>query len=353
MPHDETPQEDAQAPDQPARRVTLSDVAADAGVSRATASLVLRGSPLVAEHTRDLVLASMHKLGYVYNRAAASLRAQRSHAVGLAVTDITNPFFAELAVGIEAYLGEANYIVLLTHTAEQLDKQDRLLAMMQGYQVDGLLLCPARGTSLQTIEQLRRWKLPFVLIARYLPDSDVDYVGADNVAGAEMALDHLLALGHRRIAFLGGPSDSSARHDRLTGYRNALERHGVTPDEALSITSPVTREGGYAAMIDLLHLSEPPTAALCYNDIVAFGAMLSLQAAGHAPGQDFAIVGFDNIADSALWRPALTTVSITPQQIAEEAVGLLLDRIAHPDDPPRQLILAPELVVRESSGHSL
>ncbi|MFB3131537.1 MAG: substrate-binding domain-containing protein, partial [Rhodothermales bacterium] len=156
-------------------------------------------------------------------------------------------------------------------------------------------------------------KLPFVLIARYLPDSDVDYVGADNVAGAEMALDHLLALGHRRIAFLGGPSDSSARHDRVTGYRNALERHGVMPDEMLSITSPVTREGGYAALLDLLDLPEPPTAALCYNDVVAFGTMLSLQAAGRAPGQDFAIVGFDDIADAALVHPALTTVSISPR----------------------------------------
>ena len=349
MTHDETPQEDAQTPE-PIRRVTLSDVAADAGVSRATASLVLRGSPLVAEHTRDLVRASMHKLGYVYNRAAASLRAQRSHAVGLAVTDITNPFFAELAVGIESALGEADYVVLLTHTAENLDKQDRLLAMMQGYQVDGLLLCPARGTPLQTIEHLRQWKLPFVLITRYLPGSDVDYVGADNVAGAEMAVEHLLGLGHRRIAFLGGPSDSSARHDRVTGYRKALTQHGLTPDEALSITSPVTREGGYAALLGLLDLPDPPTAALCYNDVVAFGGMLSLQAAGRAPGQDFAVVGFDNIADSALWQPALTTVSITPQQIAEEAVGLLLDRIAEPDAPPRQLILAPELVVRDSSG---
>lgn len=348
MAHDETPA--PEAPEEPSRRVTLSDVAADAGVSRATASLVLRGSPLVAESTRDLVRASMHKLGYVYNRAAASLRAQRSHAVGLAVTDITNPFFAELAVGIEAALGEANYVVLLTHTAEQLDRQDRLLAMMHGYQVDGLLFCPARGTSLQTIEHLRQWKLPFVLITRYVPGSDVDYAGADNVAGAEMAVEHLLAQGHRRIAFLGGPPDSSARQDRVTGYRKALERHGVTPDETLSITSPVTRDGGHAALRGLLDLPEPPTAALCYNDVVAFGAMLGLQAAGRAPGQDFAIVGFDDIADAALVRPALTTVSIPPQHIAEEAVGLLLDRIAHPDKLPRQIMLSPKLIVRDSSG---
>ncbi len=344
MPHDDAPDKE------PTRRVTLSDVAADAGVSRATASLVLRGSPLVSDRTRAHVRASMQKLGYVYNRTAASLRAQRSNTVGLAVTDITNPFFAELAVGIETHLDEARYTVLLTNTAEKLDKQDRLLTTMQGYQIDGLLLCPARGTTLETLENLRRWGLPFVLITRYLPGSDVDYVGADNIAGAEMAVEHLLALGHRRIAFLGGPSDSSARHDRLTGYRNALTGHGLTPDDALSVTSPVTRDGGYAAMQTLLDRLDPPTAALCYNDVVAFGAMLALQAAGLTPGPDFSVVGFDNIADSALWHPALTTVSITPHQIAEEAVRLLLDRIAHPDDDARQIVLPPELIVRDSSG---
>ncbi len=344
MPDDDTPD------NQPARRVTLSDVAADAGVSRATASLVLRGSPLVSDRTREHVRASMRKLGYVYNRAAASLRAQRSHTVGLAVTDITNPFFAELAVGIETHLDEARYTVLLTNTAEKLDKQDRLLSTMHGYQIDGLLLCPARGTTLEHLEHLRQWGLPFVLVTRYLPGSEVDYVGADNVAGAMMAVEHLFDLGHRRIAFVGGPPDSSARQDRLTGYRNALAGHGLTPDEALSVASPVTREGGYAALQTLLAQPNPPTAALCYNDVVAFGAMLALQAAGLTPGHDVSIVGFDNIADSALWQPALTTVSITPRQIAEEAVRLLLDRIAHPDAAPRQVILAPELIVRASSG---
>ena len=344
MPHDDAPD------NQPARRVTLSDVAADAGVSRATASLVLRGSPLVSDRTREHVRASMQKLGYVYNRAAASLRAQRSHTVGLAVTDITNPFFAELAVGIEAHLDEARYTVLLTNTAEKLDKQDRLLATMHGYQIDGLLLCPARGTTLESLEHLRQWGLPFVLITRYLPGSEVDYVGPDNVAGAAMAVEHLLDLGHRHIAFVGGPPDSSARHDRLTGYRHALAGHGLTPDETLSLTSPVTREGGYAAMQTLLARPDPPTAALCYNDVVAFGAMLALQAAGLTPGHDVSIVGFDNIADSALWQPALTTVSITPHQIAEEAVHLLLNRIAHPNEDARQIVLPPELIVRDSSG---
>src|SRR6266511_1228625 len=141
-------------------RVTLVEVERDAGVSRATASLVLRGSDLVADETRARVLASMHKLGYVYHRGAASLRTQHSQTIGLIVPDVTNPFFAEMTVGIEARLDQAQHIVLLGNTAETLSKQERLLAMMQEYRADGVLLAPATGTSGATIVRLRQWRLP-------------------------------------------------------------------------------------------------------------------------------------------------------------------------------------------------
>src|SRR6266516_676081 len=181
--------------------VTLVEVARDAGVSRATASLVLRGSDLVADETRERVLASMRKLGYVYHRGAASLRTQHSQTVGLIVPDVTNPFFAEMTVGIEARLDQARHVVLLGNTAETLNKQERLLAMMQEYRADGVLLCPATGTSAEMIVRLRQWRLPFVLFVRYVEGVDADYVGADNIRGAELATEHLISLGHQRIAF--------------------------------------------------------------------------------------------------------------------------------------------------------
>src|SRR6266508_6859612 len=155
-------------------RVTLVEVARDAGISRATASLVLRGSDLVADETRARVLASMRKLGYVYHRGAASLRTQRSQTVGLIVPDVTNPFFAEMTVGIEERLDAAQHVVLLGNTAETLSKQERLLAMMQEYRADGVLLAPATGTSTQTIVRLRQWRLPFVLFTRYVEGVDAD-----------------------------------------------------------------------------------------------------------------------------------------------------------------------------------
>lgn len=333
---------------EPPRRITLQDVADHAGVSRATASLVVRDSPLVTDQTRDRVLDSMDTLGYVYNRAAASLRSRRSHAIGLVVTDITNPFFAQMTIGSEAALEEADYSVLLGNTSERLSKQDRLLETMHGYAVDGILLTPAHDTTKETVERLRRWRLPFVTVVRYLFDVEADYVGADNVAGAQMAAEHLVANGHRRIAFIGGPANSSARRDRAHGLRTVLQRNGIADDPALFITSQVTREGGRQAIQQLLSLADPPTAALCYNDVVAFGAMLGLQASGRRPGADFDIIGFDDIEEAALWQPALTTVAIDPYRIGAEAAQLLLERIENPDATPRRVVLTPRLVVRET-----
>lgn len=332
----------------PPKRVTLLDVAARAGVSRATASLVVRGSPLVTDETHGKVVAAMAELGYVYNRAAASLRSRRSRAIGLVVTDITNPFFAQMTIGSETALEEADYAVLLGNTSERLSKQDLLLEAMHGYAVDGILLAPAMGTEIEVIERLRRWRLPFVLVVRYLFDVEADYVGADNTAGAEMAVERLVENGHRRIAFLGGAVNSSARRDRLQGLRNVLARHVILADEALFVTSPVTRDGGRRAVLDVLALEDPPTAALCYNDVVAFGVMLGLQATGCQPGRDFDVIGFDDIEEAALWQPALTTVAIDPQRIGAEAARLLLERIDNPDAPPRRVILPPRLVVRET-----
>jgi LacI family transcriptional regulator len=330
--------------------VTLLQVARDAGVSRATASLVLRGSDLVADETRERVLASMRKLGYVYHRGAASLRTQRSNTIGLIVPDVTNPFFAEMTVGVEERLDQAQHVVLLGNTAETLNKQERLLAMMQEYRADGVLLCPATGTSAQTILHLRQGRLPFVLFTRYVDGVETDYVGADNLRGAELATEHLIGLGHRRIAFVGGPANSSARRDRLQGYRNALVSHGLPIDPALQLTSSTTREGGHHGIHTLLEVDDPPTAVLCYNDIVAFGVMLGLQASGHTPGRDVAVIGFDDIAEAGLWQPALTTVALSPRQIGEEAARLLLERIAAPDAAARQVILRPKLIVRQSCG---
>lgn len=338
---------------QASKRVTLVDVATASGLSRATVSLVLRDSPLVAEDTRKHVQKVMQELGYVYHRAAANMRSRKSHTVGLVVADITNPFFAEMTVGIEAQLDRANYVSLLFNTSEMLNKQEKLLATMEEHSADGILLCPARGTSVETIEKLKRSRLPFVLFARYIHGIETDYVGADNIVGARVAVEHLISLGHQKIAFVGGPMNTSSRQEREQGWRQALTEHNLPINESFIVTTTATREGGAQAIHQLLELPDKPTACLCFNDVVAFGVMLGLQSIRLQPGVDFAVIGFDDVAESAMTYPTLTTIAVSPRQIGEQAVQLLLDVIEHPDKLPRKIILQPQLVIRESCGHHL
>jgi LacI family transcriptional regulator len=331
-------------------RVTLRDIALDASVSRATVSLVLRDVPVVAKKTREKVLRSMSRLGYVYHRGAASLRTQRTHAIGLIVTDITNPFFAEIIVAIEDKLGSAGYVILLGNTSETVSKQQRLFATMQEYPTDGVLLCPATDRSAEFSVQIRNSRLPIVLFARSLAGFESDYVGVDNIYGAQTAVDHLVQLGHRQIAFIGGAEEASSRKERIIGYENALRKHHCRVDLSWMLTSAPNREGGYQSMQYLLRLPAPPTAALCFNDMVAIGAIQALSAAGQNAGLDFALVGFNDVAEARLCRPSLTTVETTPGKIGEMAAELLVDRIARADQPCRKLILRPSLIVRESCG---
>lgn len=325
------------------------DVAHDAGVSRATASLVLRNSPLVAAETRQRVLDAMQKLGYVYNRGAARMRSRQSYTIALVVTDISNPYYAELTMAAEHQLEQSGYVALLANTSDTASKQSRFLDTVLEHGVDGVLICPAQETPAGAIENLNR-KIPVVQFVRSVRNLDLDYVGSDNVNGARLATEHLISHGHRRIAFLGGPFQSSTLKERQEGYTSALKASGLPIDEALIVSGSMSRTAGYEALLQVLKMPSPPTAAMCYNDIVAFGVMLGLQAAGRIPGKDFAVVGFDNIADAASWQPPLTTVSGDPRSVGEAAVSRLLARISNPDLAPNRILLPSSLIVRQSCG---
>src|ERR1700745_4039178 len=198
-------------------RVTLLDIAADADVSRSTASLVIRNNPSVAETTRKRVLRSIKKLGYIYHRGAANLRRQHSHAVGLIVSDITNPFFAEVIVAIEDRLATAGFVTLLGNTSEDRTKEERLLRTMQEFPADGILICPTlHGESLKGSANLGE-VFPMVAFARRVPG--LDYVGIDNAQGALLAIEHLYRIGHRRIAFLGPNPNLLGIDGPLKGYQ--------------------------------------------------------------------------------------------------------------------------------------
>ncbi|HZG17321.1 MAG TPA: LacI family DNA-binding transcriptional regulator [Candidatus Bathyarchaeia archaeon] len=329
-------------------RVTLQQVAEHAGVSRATASLIVRGSKNISEATRKKVLQSMRELGYVYDRVAANLRSQHSSTVGLLITEIDNPFFSELLVGVHQSLDKDGYTVILGTTFDMKTKQDALLSNMLEYRVGGVILSPVTNSNPETIEILRKWDIPVVLVAKDIPGANCDYVGIDNVQGGKMAVDHLIRLGHRRIAFLGGPSESTAWKDRYRGYQLALQEAGIEIDPTLWVEGPATTQGGVEVLRKILRHPNPPTAAFCYNDVVSFGVIHGLKEAGMTPGKDLAIVGFDNIKEAAIYNPSLTTIAATPELVGMNAADLLHQRILGLDDDPKRIILKPTLVVRES-----
>ncbi len=330
------------------QRVTLQDLAAHAGVSRSTVSLVLRGSPLVADDTRERVKASIAALGYVYNRGAATLRSRRTYTVGLLVCDVTNPFFAELTAGVDAALDRQGYVAFLANTGESPERQRRFIERMREQHVDAIVICPADGMPRSFVDESSVWETPCVQVLRYLRGHDEDYAGPDYLMGADIATEHLIKRGHTRIAFIGGDTRHSATRERYAGYRQALARHGLDYEHILH--TPLTRREGAAAVTALLDDEKPATAALCYNDVVAFGAMLGLQSRGITPGDGFAVVGFDDVDEAALTRPALTTVSTNAFQVGEEAARLALRRIGRRGEAHERVVLPPRLIVRQSCG---
>jgi LacI family transcriptional regulator len=331
-------------------RVTIVDVARRAGVSKSTVSLVLSGSDLVAPKTRERVSRAMRALGYVYHRGAASLRAASSDFVGMVISDLNNPFFAELAAGIEDALYHLGFTPILANTNEDPARQAQVLRSLREHNVAGIIMSPARGADAWTVAQQWPDAIPAVITMRRMIGSPLPYVGPDNCKGAREAVEHLLRLGRRRIGFLGGDATMTTQQERVSGWRDALNAAGLAADNSLIIESAPTRAGGRLAIERALSLPRPPTAVLCYNDIVAIGATRELGMRGIQPGRDFAVVGFDDIAEAEYNAPPLTTINAGTREMGRRCAESLLGLIRRED--PAGLSYAGEarLVVRESCG---
>jgi len=331
-------------------RVTVTDLARAAGVSRSTVSLVLRDSPLVKRETRAKVEVAIERLGYVYNRSAANLRRSASDLVALVINDLTNPFFAELAVGLEEALADAGFVALMANTSEDPARQRQVMTTMREHGAAGFILCPAMGSDAGQAAALADWRAPVIQVMRRIPGARLGAVVPDNTLGARMATERLLALGHRRIAFLGGSDATVVTAERVAGYRAALAGAGQAPAPELIIQAPLNRGGGVKALRAALALEQAPTAALCFSDVVAFGVLDALHAAGLAAGEDFSVVGFDDVAGARYTLPPLSTVAVHPRELGRRAATALLRRVAHPEEPAEEEIVAPSLVVRGTCG---
>jgi LacI family transcriptional regulator len=327
-------------------KLTLKDIARRADVSPSTVSLVLRDSPLVADETRLQVQDLIASLGYVRDRGAANLRSRTSQTIGLVLCELTNPFYSELIGGIDAVMDRSDRIAFIAHSAEDPIRQDRLIRRLREQNVDGIILSAAEGTNPKIISRLHEWNLPCVQTLRHIGRGRYDYVGPAIEAGVELAVEHLIRLGHRHIAYIGAARRTSPTRERLAGFHRTLRRRKLEPGPI--VRCPPTREDGARAIRELLSSEDPPTAAVCYNDVCAFGVVLGLIESGRRLPRDFGVVGFDNIVDAALVRPALTTIAIDPHRIGEESALLLLRRIADPDGRPERVILPPKLIVRDT-----
>jgi len=331
-------------------RVTIVDVARRAGVSKSTVSLVLSGSELVAEPTKLRVNEAMQALGYVYHRGAASLRAASSDLVGMIMGDLNNPFFAELAAGIEDALFQRGFTPILANTSEDIARQAQVLRAMREHNVAGIIMSPARGTDTWTLAQQWPSHIPAIITMRRMIGSSLPYIGPDNQKGERDAVEHLLKLGHRRIAFIGGDANMTTQRERVSGWRDALNGWGLAADESLVFEVPPTRDGGRAAIERALAGPQPPTAFACYNDIVAMGATRALALRGIVVGRDVAVVGFDDIADAEHNAPPLTTVSADTREMGMRCAEGLLGLIRREDPASLSFAGDARLIVRESCG---
>jgi LacI family transcriptional regulator len=330
-------------------RVTLMDVARNCGVSRATVSLVLNDSPLVAAKTGERVRQAMTELGYVYNRAAASLRTKHSDAIGLVLTNITNPYFAEFATGVQDVLTASSVTVpLLAVSGEDRDLQYQLVKSLVERNVDGIVLIPAHGTTPDDLPDLLG--TPLVLMARRLNGMDVDYVGAQNRDGGYAATEHLWSHGCRGIAFVGGYADSSARDERAGGVAEFLNEHGLSLKSDHSVVCEPDRPQAREAAIDLLTRDPSVDGIVCFSDVVAFGVLDAIADMGRSIGSDLRVIGFDDVHDAGLNRPSLSSVAVPARETGRRAALLVLERAAGSTEPTVREEFPTRLEPRETCG---
>ncbi len=330
-----------------ARNARIYEVAKSAGVSIATVSRVANGSAPVDARTEKRVRAAMERLEYRPHALARGLAARRSHTVGLLITDILDPYFAEIVRGAQAQAELSGYVVLLGDASVHTAREDLLVRRLLERRVDGLIVASSRTTE-EYAEQLRSEDVPVVCING--PRGQFPHaVQIDNRAGARLAIAHLVALGHRRIAHVAGPTGVTTQEERLAGYRAALREAGLRFDPQLVVAGSGKLEESREAARALLAQSDAPTAIFAYNDRSAIGCYQAIRAAGLRVGADVSVVGFDDVVMASWVDPALTTVSQPREEMGRIAVDMLLS-ILRAESPDDHVVVLPRLVVRASTG---
>ncbi|MGR4043602.1 LacI family DNA-binding transcriptional regulator [Pseudomonas sp. JDS08PS003] len=327
---------------------TIKDVAALAGISYTTVSHVLNKTRPVSEEVRVKVEAAIKRLDYVPSAVARSLKAKTTATIGLLVPNSLNPYFAELARGIEDYCERNGYCVILCNSDDNPDKQRNYLRVLLEKRIDGLIVTSAGGDS-GLAQGLAGVRTPMVIVDRGLEGVDADLVRIDHHYGAYLATRHLLELGHRDIACIGGPANTSVAQMRLAGFRQALQEAGVEVPAGRILESDFSSTGGYRAAAQLLE-GRRPSAIFAANDMMGIGVLRAAAERNIRVPSELSVIGFDDILMSRYVYPALTTVGQSILQLGETAAELLLRRIASRDLPVDQRIVTPNIVLRESTA---
>jgi len=330
--------------------VSLEDVAKRAKVSIATVSRVLNKSGKVVPETRAIVESALRELRYRPSRVARRLRMRggRAHLVGLIIPDIQNPFYAEIARGVEDAASASNYAVLLCNSDENRDKERFYLEVMRDESVDGIVLPPFDDTDSAVIETISSG-IPVVCVDRSLSKIRTDLVEMDNYRGAFDATAHLADKGHRYIGLIEGRVNVSTNRERRRGYVDALKSRRLVVRPELMRAGDFKQESGRMLAQELLAIRRPPTALFVLNNLMTVGALSALHQRRLSVPRDVAIIGFDDMPWAEALNPPLTVVRQPAYAVGRQAMELLLQRIMDPSRPPVTVRLMPELIVRNSS----
>lgn len=328
---------------------TSQDVAKKAGVSVATVSRVLNGSPHVSQRVRHKVLSAVKELNYQPNRTAQRLRGARSRVIGLIISDIQNPFFTSVVRGIEDIAYQHGYSLVLCNSDEDSEKEKLYVNVMRSEEVAGVILASASEADPQGGDLLQ-YNIPVVAIDRQIDDRQIDSVLVANIEGARQAVAHLIELGHRSIGFVGLPLTHTPGKKRYEGYQHALREHDLLMSPDFVRIADAKQQGGYESTRDLLAKQPCVTALFVANNLMTLGALDAIRERGLKIPDNISIIGFDDMPWARLLQPALTVVAQPTYELGQKAAELLLERMVQPDKPVTRIELKPTLIVRESTS---
>ncbi len=333
--------------------VNIRDVARRAGVAPITVSRVINNSSNVHPATRARVQKAIAELHYVPNTLAKSLRSRQSHTIALILSDITNPFWPTVARGVEDAAAERGFHTILCNTDENPDKEATYLNLLLQRRVDGIIIAPTTNDK-DRLALLKRQQVLCVLIDRRVDGFKADVVYGDSREGARLLVEHLLGLGHERIALINGPSSISSAQDREEGYRTALRQRHVRIDENLILRGDFKQDSGYQLTRKIMTRRPRPTAIFAANNFIAIGALQALREVGLRVPEDMALVCMDDIPHVSEIDPFLTVAVQPAYEMGATAARLLIERLtARRNLRPREVVLPPTLIIRRSCGQEL